>query len=345
MTFAQPFWFAALLIVPLFFMLKTRGYLGFSDKRLLVEKRSRLVQLLGYATPLLAVSTVVLMTVALARPQIPGDPTPRKIPGRDIVLAVDISFSMSFPFKGKLQPYETPPELAFAVPFAERRHEHKGLQYDQPKDPNQLQRVHAAQDALLRFIENRWRGKTGDRMGMIVFDVAPRYAFPITDDLRMLYRKVQFLQNNLGTGTNFGTRPPGPIDLAVEHFKESGEAKSKVLILVTDGEEDIDAGTQNRLSRLVRENGIRLYVVGIGETLARKEVGIVKFSNSVGARIFRVEDAQSLQDCFNTIDRLEKSEVTIAQLETRDDMFFFFAWAALASLGLLLFAEVIIPKR
>lgn len=345
MTFAQPLWFAALLILPLFFVLKRRGYIGFSDAKLMVDGNTRLGRLLSLTTPVLVASTVALIVVALARPQIAGDPVPRTIPGRDIVLAVDISFSMSFPFKGQLAPYEAPPELAFQVPFNERRHEHLGLKYDQPKDKTQLQRIHAAQNAMLRFVENRWRNKTGDRIGLIVFDVKPRYAWPVTDDLRMLYRKMQFLQNNLGTGTNFGTRPPGPIDLAIEHFVESGQAKSKVLILVTDGEEDIDGMTQQRLMALLREHQIRFYMVGIGETLARKDVGIVRLSEAVGGRIFRVEDAQSLQDCFATIDRLEKSEVTVSQLETRDDVFFYFAWAALASLGLLLVSTLVVPTR
>jgi Ca-activated chloride channel homolog len=345
MTFAEPLWFGALLVLPLLFLLKQKGYLGFSKHSLLNDVDSRLTRAVSMAPTFFLMSTVVLMVVALARPQIPGEPVQKTTPGRDIVLAVDISFSMSFPFKGELAPRRIPEELAFQVPFEERRRNNKGLQLNQPDAKDGLQRIHAAQSALLNFIENRWRGKTGDRIGLIVFDTKPRYAWPITDDLRQLYRKAQFMQTNLGTGTNFGARGAGPFDLAVEHFKDAGQAKSKVLILVTDGEDDIDGETVYRLAALLQENNIRFYMVGIGETLAQKRVGIVKFTERVGGRMFRVEDTQSLQECFETIDRLEKSEVTISQLETRDDVFFIFAWAALVSLGLFLVFEVFVHTR
>jgi|AGTN01.3.fsa_nt_gi von Willebrand factor type A domain. len=345
MSFAEPIWFLALLALPLLFVLRKRGYLGFSDRRLLdSSKRSRSLRWLARAPLFFAATAMVLMVVALARPQVPGDPLPRTIAGRDIVLAVDISFSMSFPFKGELKAHETPDELKFQTPFNERRRNDKGLHFDQPKD-GKLQRIHAAQSALLSFIENRWKGDTGDRIGLIVFDVRPRYAWPITDDLRMLYRKAQFIQNNLGTGTNFGKNPPGPIDLAAEHFKESGQAKSRVLILVTDGEDDIDPQTKQRLARILKDNNIRLYLVGVGETLVQKEVGIIQLAKQVNGQIFRVEDADSIAKCFETIDNLEKSEVTVSQLETRNDVFFYFAWAALVAFVMFLLSELFVLTR
>lgn len=342
MTFAQPIWFWALLVLPVFLLLKTRGYLGFSDHRLLGHNPVWL-KLLSRVPLALMSLTMILAVVALARPQIPGEPVHRTTPGRDIILAVDISFSMSFPFKGQLLPYQVPPELAFKVPFNERRRVDRSFKFEQPKTG--LQRIHASQNALLQFIENRWRGQTGDRIGLIVFDVCPRYGWPITDDLRMLYRKAQFIQSNLGTATNFGRNPPGPIDLAVEHFQEFAQAKSRVLVLVTDGEDDIDPETKRRLIKLVQENNIRFYLVGIGETLARKDVDIIRFAADVGGHVFRVEDTSSLNKCFETIDRLEKSELTVSELETRDDVFFYFAWAAVACLGLFLLSETFILTR
>ncbi len=343
MTFAEPLLFGLLLLLPALLFLKKRGYLGYSDHRLLKASFSPFLWLVGKLPIALATIGLVALVAALARPQIPGDPIHQRIPGRDIILAVDISYSMTFPWKGELAPSETPSDLAFKTDFNERRREHKGLKFVVPKEG--LQRIHPTQVALLNFIENRWRNKTGDRIGLIYFDTHPRYGWPITDDLRMLYRKAQFIQNNIGTGTNFGRNPPGPFDLAAEHFKESGQAKSRVLILVTDGEDDIDPDTERRLIQILQDNKIRLYLVGIGETLAQKEVGIVKLANKFGGHIFRVEDTESLNRCFATIDQLEKSEVTISQQETRDDVFFYFAWAALAALGLFLVSEIFILTR
>ena len=52
-----------------------------------------------------------------------------------------------------------------------------------------------------------------------------------------------------------------------------------------------------------------------------------------------------MADCFATIDRMEKSEVTVSQMETRNDVFFYFVWAALVAFGLFLLAEVFILTR
>ena len=135
------------------------------------------------------------------------------------------------------------------------------------------------------------------------------------------------------------------IDLAVKHFEEYGEADSRVIIMVTDGEDNIEYQTQSRLRQMLREHGIRFYLVGIGENLANKDVDIIKFANSVGGHVFRVEDTQWLNQVFQTIDELEKSEVTISELETRDDVFFYFAWLALASLGLFFLSNAVIIRR
>jgi Ca-activated chloride channel homolog len=343
MTFAQPLWFGALLLLPLLFLLKKKGYLGFSDNRLL-GGNSRFLRLLTKLPLALACLALTLLVVAMAKPQIPGPPQHKTIPGRDIIFTVDISFSMTFPFKGSIEPHETPPDLAFKTPFNERRHEEKGFQFT-PPPPGKLERIHPLQNALLRFIENRYEEKTGDRIGLIVFDTQPRYGWPLTDDLRMLYRKAQFIQNNLGTGTNFGKNPPGPLDLAVQHFKESGQAKSKVIIMVTDGEDEIDTATQQRLIKLLKENNIRFYLIGVGETLTHKDVDILKVADGVGGKVFRVEDASSMAECFATIDKMEKSEVTVSQIETRDDIFFYFVWAALGAFGLFLLSEIFILTR
>lgn len=343
-SFAQPYWFCALLALPLLWrFLVARGHVGFSDCRLL-QKPSRRARALAALPVVLATATYVLVVCALARPQVPGEPIQRTIPGRDIIMAVDISASMGFSFKGELAPHKVPKELDFQAPHAERRKGNK-FQLELPNEKKGLHRIDAAQDAILRFIENRWRGQTGDRMGLILFDERPRYGWPLTDDLRMIYRKGQFVTQGLGMGTNFGEHPPGPIDLALEHFKDVGQAQSRVLIMVTDGEDQMSGYTQMRLTKILRENNIRLYLIGIGETLARKDVDIIRLASQVDGKVFRVEDTSSLEECFKVIDQMEKSAISVSQIDTSEDVFHYFAWAALVSLALLLVAEAIILTR
>jgi Ca-activated chloride channel family protein len=342
-SFADKAWLLALLVLPvvlLFF--RKKGYLGYSHSRL-VTGAPRWARWLSRLPTVCLMLSLALTILALAKPQVPGEPLEKRVPGRDIELVVDISFSMSFPFQGKIEPHEPPEKMRFQTQFNEPRENEKGLKFTQPKEG--FQRIHAAQDAILRFIENRWEKQTGDRMGLIVFDVRPRLSWPITDDLRMLYRKTQTLQNHLGTGTNFGQNFPGPIDLAVQHFKDYGQAKSKVIIMVTDGEVQIDSSTVNRLITIMRENNVRFYLIGIGETLAHTDVDIYRVANGVGGKIFRVEDSQSLNAVFAQIDRLEKSEVSVSQLEVNDDVYHIFVWGALVMFLMFLLSEAFIMSR
>ncbi|MBX9692034.1 MAG: VWA domain-containing protein [Cyanobacteria bacterium] len=343
MSFSTPLWFLAIIPCLLFLLLRRKGYVGFSDSKLM-GKSSRLGYFFSRIPALAGALALTAIVFALARPQVPGEPNHRTVRGRDIILAVDISFSMTTPFKGELSKHEVPPELDFKVPLNDRRKSTKTFQLERPED-DKLKRIDASQNALMRFIENRWKQKTGDRIGIILFDDRPRYGWPITDDLRMLYRKAQFVTSGIGMGTNFGEHPPGPIDLAVEHFKEKGQAESRVLIIVTDGEDNISGYTKRRLLDLLKENRVKLYLVGIGETLANKDVDIMRLTESVGGKVFRVENANSLQECFDTIDQMEKSTLSVSDIETKDDVFYFFAWGALAFVAFLLASEVIIVTK
>ena len=78
----------------------------------------------------------------------------------------------------------------------------------------------------------------------------------------MIYRKGLFVQEGLGGGTSL----QAAIEGAFEHFDERGQAASKVLILVTDGEDSFDV---NSLAKGLQARNIRLYVIGVGEDLAR----------------------------------------------------------------------------
>ncbi len=343
MSFSTPIWFYVLIPALVLLLLRRMGYVGFSDTRLMGQS-PRLLRLFSRIPALTAAVALVAIVCGLARPQIPGEPNHRTVRGRDIVLAVDISFSMTTPFKGELVKQETPSALDFKVPVNERRKSNKTMQWEAPKD-GKLKRIDASQNALMRFIENRWRQNTGDRIGNILFDERPRYGWPITDDLRMLYRKAQFVTNGIGMGTNFGEHPPGPIDLAVEHFKEKGQAKSRVLIMVTDGEDQISGYAQRRLHELLTENNVKLYLIGIGDTLKRNDSDIMRLTESVGGKVFRVENASGLQECFDTIDQMEKSTLSVSDIETRDDVFYLFAWGALIALAFLLLSEVIIVTK
>ena len=344
MNFAHPWWLLTLLLLPLPLLLfRNRGHVGFSDNRLLPKQRlSRIITLLPR---ILTSATLALLMVALARPQVAGPPNTRTIIGRDIMIAVDISFSMSAEFQGELKDKPNIPGLDLPPTIDTRGKPKDSTWRPKLEDDGKVKRCDAAQHAVLHFIANRWQANAGDRVGLMLFDERPRYGWPLTHDLRQIYRKGQFLQHGLGGGTNFGENPPGPIDLAEEHFNDLGQSQTRVLIMVTDGEDELSSWAMNRLAEIIRKNNIRLYVVGVGETLAKNDVSIIRLANQIGGKVFRVESSQAMVDCFAEIDRLERSPITTALEETRSEIFFYFAGAAAIALMVSLLAGALILNR
>lgn len=135
----------------------------------------------------------------------------------------------------------------------------------------------------------------------------------------------------LGSGTNFGTVDPGPIDLAAQHFKQYGTSVSRVLILITDGEDNMTPDVMARLERVIRDAGMKLYVIGVGETLANQDVDIIRLAERVGGGVFRVETADGLTRCFDTIDAIESSPVNQNAALTAEELFYYPLGLALAA--------------
>jgi len=218
-----------------------------------------------------------------------------------------------------------------------------------PDDPTSgvigKRRIDAAQAAILRFVRNRFIQGQGDRIGILVFDMQPRWSWPLTDDLKMIYRKGLFISEGLGGGTNFGSLEPGPIDAAVEHFDERGQAGSKVLILVTDGEDNISSTAWQRMKDSVQARGIRFYVIGVGPTLAQRNVDIIGFANDVGGQVFRVENASDLARCIDIIDQMERTPVQVAVQSGYRDVFGYFALTALVFFILGTLSEIVIIRQ
>jgi len=201
-----------------------------------------------------------------------------------------------------------------------------------------------AQAAVLDFIRNRYIVDAGDRIGVLLFDSSPQFSWPLTHDLKMIYRKIQFA-DQLGGGTNFGSEDPGPIDEAVAHFTEMGQAKSKVIIIVTDGEDYIGDEGMARLRGKINDNNIRLYVIGVGPTLAERDVDIIRLADNVGGKVFRIETAGDLQMVFNAIDQMERSSISVYSSEKRDERFAAFAIAAILLLLLAGLAEAVVLNQ
>lgn len=341
MIWMHPLWLAALLLLPLpWLFLRRRESVPFSDNRLLGSARgNRWLHRLPLAAFTIAMALVV---VSLARPQVREESPTQVIQSRDIIIAVDISGSMGGLFDGEIPKADGPKgELDKDFP---------GMPKPKPGqrvDPNLgKRRIDAAQSAVLRFVRHRYEHGAGDRIGVQVFDDAPRWSWPLTDDLKMIYRKGLFLtEGALQGGTNFGGWSPGPFDAAIEHFDERGQAASKVMIILTDGESSIGSDVMARLQSEFEARGIRLYVIGVGEELSRGNFDIFRFAQLLGGPTFRVQNGADMAKCFDSIDELERSPVEVATESTYGDVFHYFAIAALSFFCLSVLGRAVIVSN
>ncbi|MBY0359504.1 MAG: VWA domain-containing protein [Candidatus Obscuribacterales bacterium] len=338
MAFANPFWLLLLGLLPLFWFWRGKQYVGLSALGGLrqIKGGEFLLRL-----PLIFLNLAwIALVAALARPQIAHNEGNEVIMSRDIIVAVDISGSMGTAFAGKIPPPEKGnTELDKEVPAnaAEPK--------DKSKQEEQQRRIDAAQSAITRFVRQRFVSQESDRIGIMAFDDEPHWSWPLTDDLKMIYRKGVFIDHGVGGGTNFGNTYPGPIDAACEHFDECGKAATKVIIMVTDGEDYLHSSTISRLYSLLTDRSVRLYVIGVGERLTMRDVDITQLAASVGGTVFLVEDADAMARCFDMINQLERSEIKIASKIAYHDVFYYFVAAALVMVFLAAASDVFIVSR
>ncbi len=343
MVLAHPIWLFLLVFLPLpWLWLRRKGYLGFSDLRLfkLLAGNSFL-----YKLPLLLITlSFVPLVIALARPQLVRTDTTKTIKARDIVIAVDISGSMKTRFEGEIPKRDgVAGELDKEVPQPQAPAAGPG---QQPDPDFGHRRIDAAQGAVLRFVVDRYIANAGDRIGIVLFDTQQYWAWPLTDDLKTIYRKGQFInQGAIDGGTNFGEWKPGPIDAAADHFDDMGKSATRVLIMITDGEDDLDEGAKQRLEKVIRSHNIHFNVIGVGPTLAKQDVDIIKLAQRVNGHVYRVENAEDLARCFDSINELEQTVVQVESNTHHQDIFYYFACAALGLFLLGVLAEALIVSQ
>lgn len=350
--FAQPWWLLApaLIAVPLLLVRRAnrQGVAHHPQTNMLegITEHGWIV----WTVRASLLATIVLACAALARPQIQKTSEEQQmIQGRDMIVAFDWSDSMGKKFQGTLPTTNN----TAGDPLEQRLGDSSSSPNtgsNESGSPQEIRRIDAAMAAIIAFAARRENSGNGDSVGVIAFDKRPTLCWPLDRDLKQVRRHGNFVPKGtgplgLGQGTNFGTIDPGPIDLAAKHFREYGTSTSRVLILVTDGEDTLAPDVMARLERVIRDNRIKLYVVGVGETLANQEVDIIRLAERVGGGVFRVETADGLTKCFDEIDAVESSPVAQNAALTSEELFYFpFALALVAAVVWLTLEAVLFGK-
>lgn len=250
------------------------------------------------------------LIIAMARPRtftISQDPDDNK--GIDIMLSVDVSLSM----------------LA------------KDLEPD---------RLTALQNIARKFVESR----PGDRIGLVTYAGEAFTKVPVTSDHAVVIDELTHLNiTELTPGTAIGEG----LSVAVNHLKNS-KAKSKIIILMTDGVSNVEnAMPPQAAAELARSLGIKVYSIGIGTNgyalmptqqdlfgdlvFTEAEVQIDEpvlreIAQTTGGKYFRASSNQSLEEVYNEINKLEKTELQSKKLYNYQEYFRVFLWIALAVL-------------
>lgn len=210
--------------------------------------------------------------------------------------------------------------------------------------PNRLE---AAKKVAGDFIA----GRRNDRMGLVVFSGEAFTQVPLTIDHNVLQTQLKSLKSGvLKDGTALGDG----LATAIGRIKDS-EAKSKVIILLTDGINNQGAVDPQSAAEIAALYNIRLYTIGVGtQGLApypfRDPFGHVRYQNvpveldehlltsmaqsTRDGHYFRATNKKSLQQIFSQIDEMEKSKIDVTQYaQTKDE---YFPWLLLAALALAL---------
>ncbi|MBK7097746.1 MAG: VWA domain-containing protein [Sphingobacteriales bacterium] len=215
--------------------------------------------------------------------------------------------------------------------------------------PNRLQ---AAKDVAIEFVKNR----PVDRIGLVVFSGESFTKCPITPDKKTVIEQIKSLEIRDGGYLERGTLIGEGLAMSVNRISK-GSAKSRVVILLTDGKEEAPATRiidPNSAIEIAKANNVKVYAIGMGGGLEDTGEQLVpggglvrdyideellqKIEKETGGKYYRATDKASLQAVYADIDKLEKNKVEIINYKDTKEVF---TPLVLAALGWL-FLEVLL---
>jgi Ca-activated chloride channel family protein len=322
--FADPLWLLALLVLPL--LVWMRGRRG--APVLIVPfaaswHRPSLIPSSRWPA-VLALAALVLLILALARPQIVEDKREVKQQGYDLMLAIDLSGSM--------------------------------LAEDYERDGDRINRLQAIKPIIQAFITQR----TSDRIGLVVFSGRAYTLAPLTFDHQWLARQIERLKiGMIEDGTAIGDGLGVALTRLEQAQREEGNRrKGAFVVLMTDGANNRGLLTPEQATDIAQARGVPVYTIGAGRdglvpmpvfddnnnkigyrrAISDLDEGqLHAISDATGAKFFRAMDIDTAEKAFAAIDKAQKIEFTAKSYLLTTELFHWFAvpGAALLFLGAL----------
>jgi Ca-activated chloride channel family protein len=210
------------------------------------------------------------------------------------------------------------------------------------------------------------QGRTGDRIGLLSFAGRSRTISPLTTDRALVLDRIESLKlGDQGDGTAIGMA----LGNALARLRPS-KAKSKVIVLVTDGGNNAGEIDPDTAASIAKALGVRVYTVGVGTSEGPVEIPVPikdpetgrvverrimanadvdekllqRIADATGGRFYRATDSDGLAQTFSAIDKLEKSEIKTTTYTRWREVFGTAATPAAACLALsVLLAAFVFP--
>ncbi|PKO20156.1 aerotolerance regulator BatA [candidate division BRC1 bacterium HGW-BRC1-1] len=197
-------------------------------------------------------------------------------------------------------------------------------------------RLEAAKQVLAEFVGQR----KGDRIGLVIFGKDAAALVPLTFDYPVLAQFIERINFSLVNGEQ--TAIGMGLMTALSKLEDS-KAKSKVVILLTDGENNAGRVAPLVAAEAAKTLGIRVYTIGVGSDAPPSifgpsepgidEEGLTQIAQMTGGLYFRATDEKKLAGIYDQIDNLEKTRVESTQFENFRELAPWLVMLALAALG------------
>ena len=312
LTFARPWLLLLLLAIPLLAYLRGKrgpaAALTFSSTSTLRAIGKQSAARAGKFLLALIFATLAIFVIALARPQLGQSLTQVEASGIDIMLVLDVSGSM--------------------------------YTKDFTIGGERATRVDTIKEVTRKFIE----GRPNDRIGIIAFAGRPYVVSPMTLDHDWLLQNLERVRIGL---VEDGTAIGSAMAAAANRLNDK-KSKSRVIVLLTDGENNAGKISPSTAAEAVKALKIRFYAIGAGingiapapiftqrgpltdvlgnlvyqnQRVEFNEAGLREVAKIADGQFFRATDTKSLEQIYSDIDKLEKSTVAVKKYQQYRDLF------------------------
>ncbi len=329
MIFQDPLAFLLLLVIPVIFLIRykkgkrSNSGIPFPSVSLVSDLPRSFRQKLGFIKPFLLVFSMVLLVVALARPQYGMEEVKTVNKGIAIEMVVDRSGSMG-----------------------------AGIRYE----GKNITRLDAVKLVFTNFVlgnGKELKGRSNDLIGLVSFARYADTVYPLSlshTTITGFLKNVSLVTDRnedgtaIGDALALGSARLKTIEDALDDLenKEDYIIKSKIIILLTDGQNNWGKYSPVQAAEIARDWGIKIYAIGIGgedvETLT-------KVASITGGKYFSADNVKGLTKVYEEIDSLEKSEIESVKYMDYKEAFLPFAIAAFIFISLYIILSATLLRR